>query len=312
MHHLLLSGTTHQLGSYYPSVAGESARPIDDGLYPAFADFVAANRDPILALIRTRTTQTNDARRSVLVLPLLGLVAEATGQPLALLELGASAGLNLLLDRYRFAYGPFQVGDPGATVRVSCELRGPLVPSLPALPPSIAWRRGVDLNPLDVRDAESVAWLRALLWPEHGDRIAVLDAAVAMARREPPTLVRGDLVELLPTLAAEAPDGAALVVLHSWVLAYLTTERRLAMLTAVRKAARRLDRSIWLASCEGARVLASLALGLDDAGPDGEGASGLALSRFDPDGSSAHRLLARCHAHGRWLQWLESASAMPA
>jgi hypothetical protein len=187
-----------------------------------------------------------------------------------------------------------------------------LLPVLPASPPRIAWRRGVDLNPLDVRDAESVAWLRALLWPEHLDRMAVLDGAVAVARREPPTLVRGDLVELLQVQAAEAPREAALAIVHSWVLPYLSPERRLAMIAAVRRAARRLDRSIWLVSCEGGRVLASLELGLDDAGPDGEGASGLALSRFDPDGSSVHRLLARCNAHGRWLQWLESASSVPA
>jgi hypothetical protein len=312
VHHLLLSGLTHALAAYYPSLAGADARPIDDGLYPAFAGFIADHRATVTNLVATHTTQTNEARRTVLLVPPLGLIAGEAGAPVALLEVGASAGLNLLPDRYGFNIGADASGDRSSPVQIACAVEGLVRPPVPATVPAIGWRAGLDVRPLDVRRPATVAWLRALIWPEHLDRMAILDAAVALAAADPPRVVPGDLADDLPALAAEAPAAMPLVVTDTWVLAYVTTERRLAFVRALRRIAADRRGPVWLISCEGQAVLASLGLGIGAAPDDGSGGlSALSLHRFDPDGESRHDLLAECHAHGRWLRWLDRGTAAP-
>lgn len=310
VHHLLLSGLDHPLARYYPSLAGDAARPIDGELYPTFAELVRTHRAPVEQLVVSRTTQTNEARRTVVLVPPLGMVARQAATPLALLEVGASAGLNLLPDRFGFIIGSAHVGDLRSEVRIDCAVEGELAPPVPATMPEIAWRAGLDLNPLDVRDPDTAAWLRALIWPEHLDRMAILDAALQIAREDPPRLVRGDLIDDLAEVAGNAPRSAALVITDTWVLAYVAPDRRLAFVDELRALAASLGRPTWLAACEGQAVTASLEVGLVRAPADGSGGfSVLTLHRFDPGGASQHTLLAECHAHGRWIRWLDSASA---
>lgn len=149
--------------------------------------------------------------------------------PLALIEAGASAGLTLFPDRYSYRY------DTGAGV---CELHpadGPSTvildciidePSVPARLPEVAWRAGVDLNPLDVTDPQAVTWLETLIWPEHDHRRQRLHAAAALVADDPPLLEQGDLLEGIPELVARAPRDARTVVFHSSVLTYLDPDRR--------------------------------------------------------------------------------------
>jgi hypothetical protein len=311
VHHLLLSGADGALGAYYATVAGNAARPVDDGLYPAFAAFVDAHRSELEALVATHTTQTNEARRTVVTLPALGLVAAESGLPLSLLEVGASAGLNLLIDRFGFRIGSVVAGVPASAVYLECEVRGELVPPVPSTV-RVAWRLGVDLHPLDARDPGTRAWLRALVWPEHRDRMAVLDAALAIAELNPPPLVGGDLTTDLPELGASAPEASALVVTSTWVLAYVTPAMRRTFVGELRQLAAERGADVWLVAGEGQSILGSLGLGLTDEPPDGYGPSMLALCRFRPDGSDESRLLAECHAHGRWIRWLDAATAVPA
>jgi hypothetical protein len=308
VHHLLLSEAQHELGAYYATVVGEAARPVDDGLYPAFAAFVDEHRARIDELVATRTTQTNEPRRTVVTLPALGLVQAEAGAPLALIEVGASAGLNLLPDRYALTVGEMTSGDPASPARMACEVHGELHPPIPARL-EVAWRRGLDLNPLDVRDPATREWLRALVWPEHADRLQLLDAALQVARQDPPIIVRGDLVDDLPPLVAEAPPDAALVVACTWTLAYLRPERRRAFIAALAGLAVSAGRTVWLVACEGESVLVSLELGIGEPPADGFGESTLTLHRFAPDGEREHRLLAFAHPHGRWLRWTEPATA---
>lgn len=162
-----------------------------------------------------RRTQTNEPARCASLLPVL---AQLPG-PLALLEVGASAGLCLLPDRYGYAYaghGPFGAERP----RFPCTANA--ATPVPIDRPSIVWRAGLDLNPLDVCKDDDMAWLEALVWPDQPDRGARLHAAIALAREDPPRIVAGDLLTALPALAAEAPAGATLVVFHTAVLAYIT------------------------------------------------------------------------------------------
>lgn len=191
----------------------------------AFHDYAVSNWPEIEAEMRTRETQTNEAGRCALLLPVLvGLP-----QPLALLEVGASAGLCLYPDRYAYRYGAHQVGTGEPVLECALTGRAP-----PPDRPAVVWRAGIDLNPLDVTDAEDVAWLEALIWPEHAHRRARLRAAAAVAAADPPLLVRGDLVDDLPALAAQAPAGATLVVFHSSVLYQVPPPRREAFAAVVR------------------------------------------------------------------------------
>jgi hypothetical protein len=164
-----------------------------------------------------RATQTNEAGRCAVLLPVLA----ALPPPLALLEVGASAGLCLYPDRYAYRYGDHVVGS-GEPV-LECAAVG-VTP--PAHVPEVVWRAGLDLNPLDVTNPADVAWLDALIWPEHAHRRSRLRAAAAIAAAEPPLLVRGDLVDDLRALAAKAPEGATLVVFHTSVLFYVPAPRR--------------------------------------------------------------------------------------
>ena len=168
-------------------------------------------------------TQTNEPGRCAALLPILA----ALPQPLALLEVGASAGLCLYPDQYSYQFGdelrvdPFQ--GPGAAV-LRCTTSG-AVP-LPSCLPEIAWRAGIDLNPLDVDNVDQMRWLEALVWPEQEDRRGRLRAAVEMVQQDPPSLIEGDLLSLLDETAASAPDAATLVIFHSAVLSYLSVEDR--------------------------------------------------------------------------------------
>ncbi|WP_130399730.1 DUF2332 domain-containing protein [Micromonospora violae] len=197
--------------------------PVDDPV--AFHDYVVTHWPAVEAELLTRATQTNEAGRCAVLLPLLA----ALPQPLALLEVGASAGLCLYPDRYAYRYGDQQVGS-GEPI-LDCAAVG-LVP--PARVPQVVWRAGLDLNPLDVTDPDDVSWLDALIWPEHAHRRARLRAAVTVAAADPPLLVRGDLVDDLPALAARAPTDATLVVFHTSVLYQVPLARREAFVRLVR------------------------------------------------------------------------------
>lgn len=192
----------------------------------AFCDYTVANWPVIRAQLRRRATQTNEAGRCAVLLPLLATLP----RPLALLEVGASAGLCLYPDRYAYRYGDHRVGT--GTPVLDCALAGAIAP--PARRPEVVWRAGLDLHPLDVRDPGDLAWLDALIWPEHAHRRARLRAAAAVAAAEPPLLVRGDLVDDLPALAARAPRDATLVVFHTSVLYQVAPPRREAFVALVR------------------------------------------------------------------------------
>ncbi|NUR26216.1 MAG: DUF2332 domain-containing protein [Catenulispora sp.] len=196
------------------------------GAYEPFREFVLGHWDRVVAVVLARRTQTNEANRCAALLPLLAKVHAETGRPLALIEVGTSAGLCLLPDRYGYHYSDHHVGDPAAAVQLTCAVDGPV--PIPAAIPPIAWRAGIDINPLDVTDPGDMRWLECLVWPEQTDRRDRLRAAVATARREPPRIVAGDLNESIEKLVAEAPADATTVVFHTAVLAYLDDDGRAA------------------------------------------------------------------------------------
>lgn len=195
------------------------------GGYDAFRGWLLDHWDATVEVIMVRSTQTNEAGRCAVLLPVLGRL----DGHLALIEAGASAGLVLYPDRYSYRYdvdGATDLLDPDAgpsVVQLPCSI-DPL--SVPTRLPRIAWRAGVDLNPIDVRDDDQLTWLETLVWPEHEARRERLRAAASIAAQDPPHLVQGDILEEIPALVAQAPTGAHVVVFHSAVLAFLTPERR--------------------------------------------------------------------------------------
>lgn len=196
--------------------------------YAAFREALLADDGTIRATILERSTQTNEARRSAVLLPAFAQVAAQEGdRPVALLEVGASAGLCLYPDRwsYRWRTPTGDVVLPGSTRHeLTCEVSGPA--PLPDRAPVVAWRGGIDLHPLDAADPDAMAWLETLIWPEHDDRRATLRAAVEIARREPATIVAGDLLAEVERRVEAAAVHGPVVVFHTAVIAYLSDADR--------------------------------------------------------------------------------------
>lgn len=185
-----------------------------------------ARRPEVADLLARRTTQTNVPGRCATLLPVLA----ALPQPLALVEIGASAGLCLQPDRYGYDFGAGCVLPGSPVLRCAVSAGTPV----PRSHPEIAWRAGLDLHPLDVTDPDDRAWLEALVWPGEGDRLAELRTALDVAAADPPPVHRGDLRTDLPDLVARAPRDATLVVLHTAVLVYVPEDGRRAFGDAVR------------------------------------------------------------------------------
>jgi hypothetical protein len=180
---------------------------------------VREHQGPIRALMQSRTTQTNEPARCAVLLPILAQLP----QPLALLEVGASAGLCLLPDRYGYDYGMTRIAPVAAAAPVfRCVVNGSV--PLPARAPEIVWRLGLDLNPIDLRSNAAVEWLETLVWPDQPERAQRLRAAIEVGRSDPPRVVQGDLLTDLEPLIATAPKDATLVVFHTAVLAYVTSQ----------------------------------------------------------------------------------------
>lgn len=191
--------------------------------YRVFRDWLREHWVEVRATALAHATQTNEAARCALHVPALAGI----DGPLALLEVGASAGLCLYPDRYSYRYTGHPQLDPASgpsEVVLDCAASGPL--PVPTRLPEVLWRGGIDLNPLDVRHPDDLAWLDALVWPEHDDRRERLRAAAAITADDPPRIVAGDLNERLVALAAEVPRDATLVVFHTVVLMYLDADQR--------------------------------------------------------------------------------------
>jgi len=222
IHDLVLRGEGGDLARFFPDV---SEKPSRDDPVPSLRRFLKERREELRHLYETRNTQTNEVGRCAFLLPMFGLVAARARGPLAMIEAGSSAGLNLLFDRYRYDYGHAgAIGQSSLVLRP--EIKGDVAPPVPGEMPAVASRIGVDIQPVDVRDDEAIAWLRACIWPEHAARVDLFMRAVAIARADPPKIVQGEILETLPRLIAAVPEGVAVCVFHTATLAYLSRAPR--------------------------------------------------------------------------------------
>jgi hypothetical protein len=226
VHFLLLQGQADPLAQFYPSLTPDATAPA--AAYPAFHTFAMTHAAAIRRLITTRRVQTNEVGRCAGLFPAFALIATlAEERPLALIEIGTSAGLNLLWDRYGYHYGPGAVyGDARSSVQLACTLRGNKRPPFPDRPPEVARRVGVDLLLVDLRHADEVLWLQALVWPDDRRRALLLRNAIEMTRHSPPQLLPGDALVVLPEVLRTMPDHVAVCVFHTHTINQLSVDTR--------------------------------------------------------------------------------------
>ena len=222
LEHLVAAEPDAPIARHYP-VPGGAQPPSDPGFGAELAAFAAQRRDEVVRLAGLHRYQMNEVGRCVDVLPVLGMIAAAEDRPLALVDLGTGAGLGLHLDRYHYTYatpdGEQAVGDPDAAVRLSCVVRSGK-PPLPSAVPPLAHRVGVDVEPLDLADPATLAWLTACVPPEAG-AVTRFAAASALARAEPVESVRGGLLDVLPAVVAALPADALVCLVDTYVHVFL-------------------------------------------------------------------------------------------
>ena len=254
-----------------------------EGAYEPFRDWFVAHADGVAAEAAHRMVQTNEPRRCASLLPALALIPG----PLALLEVGASAGLCLYPDRYGYRWNDDRLDpvDGASPVLLESTVTGPF--PVPSRVPEVVWRAGNDLAPLDVTDAGDIRWLEANVPPEQHERRSRVRAAAVIAAADPPRLVAGDARASLAALAAEAPMDATLVVITSGVLVYLPAAERALFAEEVRALGCR-----WL-SLEGRAALPVVEAAL----PAGSGAAGRFVLALD------EHPLAFTGPHGQNLDW---------
>jgi hypothetical protein len=279
VHFLLMDTPSHPLAQYYGSLC-RAPRPASEA-YPDFRDFVLANQGRLIPLLRTRITQTNEVRRCSYLLPAFSEIYESAGRrPLALIDVGCSAGLHLIWDRYAYDYGSIKVGRADAPVVVRSELRGPISPPIPSSFPECAYRLGIDLNPVDLTDPFERRWFEALIWPDHQDRRRLAELAIEEWLSDRPPMVKGDAVSTLSGPLREAPADTTLIVYHCHAMCQSSAREVEAFgdfLTAFSSV-----RTIYWLACEGSEV----------------------ELRMLKNGEVMKRHLAHKDGHGRWLEWL--------
>jgi hypothetical protein len=288
VHFLLLRGAQHGLRSFYPDL--NNGRMADGDPYPKFRDFCLTHLPEIDALVTTRVTNTNEVGRSALLHPGFRIAAQVAGEPLHLIEIGPSAGLNLIWDRYGVNYtkdGKSVASiSPDAKLVIDCEVKSERLP--PAGPnPRIASRVGLELNPVDLTNPDDRDWLRALMWPDQIPRLERLDRAIALFESAKPEIQSGNALDLLPDALARAPRDEPVCVYHTIAVYQFST--------AMREA---LDNILITASLR--RPVHRLSFEFD--GKD----CVLSLIAYR-DGARTVRDLAICHPHGTWIDWRDGA-----
>lgn len=268
--------------------------------YPAFRDFLHSRWSEIEQIALTHSTQTNEAKRCAVLLPFLSLLPG----PLALVEVGASAGLCLYPDRYAYRYSL----DDGTTHDLRPEPDAPTTPPIldcdlrdgiptPRSLPEVVHRGGVDLSPIDPADPDSRAWLRSLIWPgQQDERVPRLDAALDIAAADPPQLIAGDLVEQVEAALAACPSGSTPVVFHTAVLGYLEPPGRAEFVRRVTDLCRDAG-AVWI-SVEGVTLLPDVAAQVPESIRRHKGIFVVAVNG---------RPLATAHGHGDWVRALDAS-----
>lgn len=235
LHDSVLAEPDGELAEWYPDIAEQ---PRTDDVAAALERHITPRRDELEATIATRALQTNEVGRCGLLLAAIAAAAPSVG-PVALVDVGCSAGLNLRLDQYGYRYEPGGQLGPDSAVRIETLLRGQI--AAPTSLPTVSARIGIDRFPVESTDDAGLRWLRACIWPDQADRSIRFEAAVEIARRVPAELRTGDAVDALASAVDDAAERGHPIVMHSWVLSYLPAARRTAFVAEMDRLGRRRD-----------------------------------------------------------------------
>jgi len=286
-HHLLLTGADDRLAEVYSGAITDQAEV--DALVLDLTQRFDARLLPWL----DGPPQTNEAGRAASIMAgLLWLAQQVKAARFDLFELGASAGVNTMIDRYFFRLGGTEVGPGDSPMRIVPEWRGAPPPPPPA-GFAIAGVRGCDIAPINLADPEAALRLKAYVWPDAGERMARIDAAIALAGIEPPDLVAADAGDFaIEMLARPAQPGTARMMFHSIMWQYMpaATQARITAAFEAGGAAATPDTPLgWIAlETDPATFRHELRVRLwDGAGHRGE-----------------QHLLSHAHPHGAWVEWL--------
>lgn len=291
VHYLLLKEASRSpLSAFYADMEPNVDKRTDP--MPRFREFCLENSDAIKEILRTRLVQTNEVQRCAFLLPALQFVSSKTAKPLALVEIGAAAGLNLLWDKYSYDYGNGTIyGDRSSRVRIDCELRGKLTPPFSRELPQTTFRVGIDLNPLDVNNEDDVLWLKALIWPEHSNRTQLLEAAIKETRNHQSKLIKGDALNSLPNALEECPAESSACLISMFTLNQFSAEAKEELQDWLAEASK--SRELWFVYVEVASK--------DSRFP--EVRTVLCNGKRGED-----YLLGIGEPHGEWLEWLMKPS----
>ncbi|MFT4109465.1 DUF2332 domain-containing protein [Propionicimonas sp.] len=293
VHYLLLADRDAPLARFYPNLAGATVATGDP--VPAFLAYCDDHAEEIRRLVATRLPQTNETGRSALLVAGFGRLPAG---PKAHLDVGASAGLNLLLDRFAYDDGDSVLGE--SPLVLECSVRPPGRRLADRLP-TIASRLGLDAHPLDLAEGDDVRWLEACVWPDQSDRFRRLERAVEIFRAHPATVRSGDAVDDLAAAVASLGPGDP-VVTTSWALSYLDPSRQQEFVAELDRIGTGRDLAwVW---AESPPVVPALPV---DAALRGDDLTVLGVSTWS-GGVRTDRSLARCHPHGYWLRWLDGVS----
>lgn len=252
---------------------------------PGDVDAAIARHDAALQPWLDSAPQTNEPQRSAALMTGLLAVAARFGQPLELIEIGSSAGLNLNIARYRFDLGGVTVGPEDAGLTMTPDWRGP---PPPAVPLRIASARGCDLRPIDLADPVAEARVAAYIWIDNPERLARLTTAAALVRAHPPRIDRADAADWVEArLAQPQAAGTARVLMHSVTWQYLPDETQARITAAMERAGANAstDQPLAWVTMEPDRDLAAYRIGV----------------RTWPDGSE-RRTIGAAHAHAKWVE----------
>ncbi|MCT4778419.1 MULTISPECIES: DUF2332 domain-containing protein [Exiguobacterium] len=287
VHYLLLSGHQHRLGDYYPSVSNE-AKEVDQELFPSFQQFCATYETELVALLQTRLVQTNEVRRCAYLYPVFGMIYEHSKHTLALVEIGTSAGLQLLWDQYSYRYDNNEpVGNVTSSFEITAEVIGEGRPRLNLPLPPVRERIGFDLNIVELTDADEQLWLKALIWPEHVARLELFEQASALIGSQPMELIQGDGVRLLKPRVDSIDRDTIVCIFHTHVANQMSLETKYELLHQVDLIGENRD------VCHIYNNVQDKLLHLD----------------FITDGRKSEFVLAETDGHGRWFNWLLSPEA---
>ena len=277
-HALVLSGMDSGLAAAYPPNAADD---LESALQAAIS-----RHDLWLSAWLDSPPQTNETGRSAVLLPGFLQIARETGLPLALREIGSSAGLNLYFDRFRYRYGEAEWGDPAFPVTLAPQMRG----ASPDLSGDlrITSRMGSDIAPLNVNNDSDRLRLRSYIWADQSERLARLDAAIDVARHTGVTLEKADAADFVERQLASRKAGECMVIFHSVVWQYLPDHTETAIETALENAGAQSTPDSPLAWLRMETLT----------GTDPHPALRLTLW---PDGET--RTLALADFHGRWMEW---------